>query len=88
MSLERALNGIRVIDFTHYVAGPYCTKLLGDYGAEVIKIEPPAGGEGGRTLPPFFDDRPGRGGLGGPFPHKRAERTLLLLEHQQAVGGG
>jgi len=37
------LAGIRVVDFTHHAAGPMCTMLLGDYGAEVLKIEPPDG---------------------------------------------
>ena len=37
------LSGIKVIDLTRYLAGPFATQILGDYGAEVIKIEPPKG---------------------------------------------
>ncbi len=52
---ERALEGVKVIDLTHQIAGPYCTKLLADFGADVIKVERP-GGDPARRLPPFFHD--------------------------------
>ena len=50
---SKALKDVKVLDFTHYVSGPYCTKLLGDYGADVIKIERPITGDPCRHLPPF-----------------------------------
>ncbi len=53
-----ALEGLTVLDFTSHIAGPYCTKLLADLGARVIKVEKP-GGDVTRTLPPFKDDQPG-----------------------------
>ena len=54
-----ALAGLRVLDLSEGVAGPYCTKLLANFGAEVIKIEKPGKGDWSRHRGPFYHDEPG-----------------------------
>src|SRR5215475_5640395 len=50
-----ALEGIRVVDLSRFIAGPYCAMLLGDMGADVVKVEPPERGETSRTFGPFVE---------------------------------
>ena len=75
---EQALSDIRVLDFTHHVAGPYCTKLLADFGADVIKVERPGSGDVSRRLGPFLGDvpHPEKSGL---FLHLNTSKRSLTL---------
>ena len=50
-----ALAGIKVVDCTRVLGGPYCTQMLGDHGADIIKIEPPQGDEVRDWGPPFHE---------------------------------
>ena len=52
----QALEGIRILDLSRLLPGPYCTMLLADFGAEVIKIEEPGRGDYARSFPPLLKD--------------------------------
>jgi len=63
--MDQALAGLQILDLTHYIAGPYCTRILAGFGAEVIKVEKPGEGDKARHIGPFLNDEPGpeRSGL-------------------------
>lgn len=53
--MTKALEKLRVLDFTRVLAGPFCTMLLADMGAEVVKVEHPHGGDDSRAFGPFVE---------------------------------
>ena len=57
--MEKALSNITVLDLTRVLAGPYCTMMLADYGANVIKIEMPGKGDDTRAMGPKKNDASG-----------------------------
>jgi len=75
---DSALVGLRVIDLSQGIAGPYCARLLGDLGAEVIKVEPPDG-DYTRRLGPFPGDvpNPDKSGL---FIHLNGNKKSVTLD--------
>ncbi len=81
---DLALEGIRIVDLSQGIAGPYCTRLLADLGAEVIKVEPPAG-DYSRRLGPFPKDipHPDKGGL---FLHLNANKKSVTLDIETQSG--
>ena len=50
-----ALDGVVVLDLSRVLAGPFCTMMLADMGAEVIKVEVPGSGDDSRSFPPFIE---------------------------------
>ncbi|MCH8309728.1 MAG: CoA transferase [Chloroflexi bacterium] len=81
----QALSDIRVLDFTHSIAGPYCTKMLADYGADVLKVERPDGGDMTRRSGPFPDDEP-HPEKSGLFLHLNTNKRGITLNLKSATG--
>jgi len=75
--MERPLTGIRVIGMEQYMAAPYCTMLLADAGAEVIKVERTGRGDARRSMPPFVE-RDGARKAGGFMSYNRNKRSFAL----------
>ena len=80
---EGALTGLKVLDFTHYVAGPYCTKLMADYGAEVIKVERLPDGDGSRRMGPYPGDEPHRE-KSAQFLHLNTNKRGIAVDLKQS----
>ena len=73
-----ALAGLKVIDLTRVLGGPYCTMVLSDHGAEVVKIEPPQGDEVRDWGPPFHDHAEGGRDASYFIGVNRNKRSLAL----------
>jgi crotonobetainyl-CoA:carnitine CoA-transferase CaiB-like acyl-CoA transferase len=74
------LHGLRVVDLTRVLAGPFCTQSLGDLGAEVLKIEPPDRGDETRHFPPFV------AGESHYFLGINRNKKSLVIDLQQPAG--
>ena len=93
--MHSALEGLKVLDFSHALAGPYCTMLMGQYGADVYKIEAAGIGDTGRGWgPPFTGDQAsffigvnaGKRGLSIDLKHPEGlELCLRLVEHADVL---
>jgi crotonobetainyl-CoA:carnitine CoA-transferase CaiB-like acyl-CoA transferase len=78
-----ALGGIRVIDFTQFVSGPIATLILADLGADVIKLESPAGGDSFRKYPPVDPALPT---LGAPFLWTNRNKRSVAVDLKSSEG--
>ena len=82
---KSALGGVKALELCQMVAGPYCTKLMADLGAEVIKIEPPSYGDKARRSPPFFRDIPDAEGS-GLFLYLNTNKLGVTLDVTKSTG--
>lgn len=78
-----ALQGVRVVDFTHFIAGPFATMMLADMGADVIKIEAPGRGDEFRYYPPAH---PEARTLGAPYLWSNRNKRSIALDLKTEEG--
>lgn len=84
---EQMLSDVKVLDVSHHISGPFVTKLLADYGADVIKVENPNGGDLARRLGPFPDDIP-HSEKSGTFLHLNMNKRGITLDLACKTGQG
>ncbi len=80
---QKPLEGIRVLDLTRILSGPYCTMILNDLGAEIIKVEMPFTGDDSRSYGPFIDKKEEKSAY---FTSINTEKKSLSLNLKQVEG--
>jgi crotonobetainyl-CoA:carnitine CoA-transferase CaiB-like acyl-CoA transferase len=75
-----ALSGIRVLEVASHLSGPYAGMLLADHGADVVKVEPPGGGDDSRDMPPFVN------GESAPFTMWNRNKRSVQLDLKNDEG--
>ncbi len=81
MSNNGALSGLKVIDLSRVLGGPFCTQILADHGADVIKVEPPQGDETRTWGPPFNDH-----GISAYFSGANRNKKSIALDIRSEKG--
>ena len=83
----KPLEGVRVLEFGQIVTAPFCSLLLADFGADVVKVENPEGGDGMRQWPPLMQEREGAEQFSGNFASlNRNKRSLVAnLKNDEEV---
>jgi crotonobetainyl-CoA:carnitine CoA-transferase CaiB-like acyl-CoA transferase len=82
---DKALAGLKVVELSDFIAGPYCGKLLADFGAEVVKVEKPGIGDEARQRGPFpgHVPHPEKSGL---FLYLNTNKLSITLDVERATG--
>lgn len=80
MFAKKALEGIRILDFSHVYQGPVGTQILADYGADVIKVERPGSGDWSRAWGPFVKD------VSLPFANLNRNKRSVTIDMKQEAG--
>ncbi len=81
MSQRSALDGLRVLDLSRALAGPFCTQMLGDLGADVLKVEQPGVGDNSRAWGPPYE-----GGESSYYLSINRNKRSLALDLQAESG--
>ena len=82
---EQAFNEVVVLDCSEGISGAYCTKLLADFGATVIKIEKPGIGDTSRRMEPFLNDEPNPE-KSGTFFYLNTNKKSITLNLESETG--
>ncbi len=83
--MEKALEGVKIVDLSHVLAAPFCTMILADLGADVVKVEPPSGDDS-RSFGPFAELEDGSGSRSAYFISINRNKRSICIDLKKEEG--